>query len=92
MTSFDDLDRRLTARLDERAAPRAPDGLSGAISKRIAGTSQRPAWATLERWIPMETRAQFGAVPRAVVVLALLALLTLVMATALAIGASNPPK
>jgi WD40 repeat protein len=40
----------------------------------------------------METRAQLGAVPRAVIVFALLALLTLVMATAIAIGASNPPK
>jgi hypothetical protein len=92
MTSFDDLERRLTARLDERAAPRAPDGLDEAISKDIAGTAQRPAWATLERWIPMETRAQLGAVPRAVVVLALLALLTLVMATAITIGASTSAK
>lgn len=92
MTSFDGLERRLTARLDERAAPRAPDGLSGAISESINETAQRPAWATLERWIPMETRAQLGAVPRAVVVFALLALLTLVMAGAIAIGASTPAK
>lgn len=92
MTSFDDLDRRLTARLDERAAPRAPDSLTEAITKEIDGAPQRPAWATLERWIPMETRAQFGAVPRAVTVLALLALLTLVTATAIAIGASTTPK
>ncbi len=92
MTSFDGLDRRLSARLDERAAPRAPDGLSEAITERVDGTAQRPAWATLERWIPMETRAQFGAVPRAVVVLALLALLTLVTATAIAIGSSTPSR
>ncbi|MEX1346075.1 MAG: hypothetical protein AB1Z63_15540 [Candidatus Limnocylindrales bacterium] len=92
MTSFDDLDRRLTARLDERVAPRAPDGLHEAINERIEGTAQRPAWATLERWIPMETRAQFGAVPRAVVVFALLTLLTLVLATALAIGADSPRR
>ena len=92
MTSYDDLDRRLTARLDDRAAPRAPEGLSDAITERVDGTAQRPAWATTERWIPMETRAQFGAVPRAVTVLALLALLTLVVATAIAIGANNPPK
>lgn len=92
MTSFDDLDRRLTARLDEHAPSRAPDDLNEAISGEVAEVGQRPAWATLERWIPMETRAQFGAVPRAVTVLALLALLTLVVATAIAIGANNPPK
>lgn len=92
MTSFDGLERRLTARLEGRAAPYAPEGLSEAITERVDRTAQRPAWATLERWIPMETRAQFGAVPRAVVVFALLALLTLVMATAIAIGASNPPN
>ncbi len=91
MTSTDGLDRRLTARLDERAAPRAPDGLSEAITERIDGMQQRPAWATLERWIPMETRAQLGAVPRTIVVFALLALLTLALATAITIGASNPP-
>lgn len=39
----------------------------------------------------METRAQLGAVPRTIVVFALLALLTLALATAIAIGASNPP-
>jgi hypothetical protein len=92
MTSFDGLDRRLAARLDEHAAPRAPEGLNEAITETIAGTEQRPAWATLERWIPVETRAQFGAVPRAIIVFALLTLLTLVVATAVAIGASNPPK
>jgi len=91
MTSFDGLERRLTARLDERAAPRAPDGLNEVITERVDGTAQRPAWATLERWIPMETRAQLGAVPRTIVVFALLALLTLALATAIAIGASNPP-
>jgi hypothetical protein len=93
MTSFDDgLDRRLTARLDERAAPLAPVGLSEALDERVGATKQRPAWATTERWISMETRAQFGAVPRAVVVLALLALLTLATATAIAIGASIATK
>jgi hypothetical protein len=93
MTSYDDgLDRRLTARLDERAAPHAPGGLSEAVTERVSATRQRPAWATTERWISMETRAQFGAVPRAIIVLATLALLTALAAGAIAIGASTTPK
>lgn len=40
----------------------------------------------------METRAQFGAVPRTVIVLATLALLTALAAGAIAIGASTTPK
>ncbi len=92
MTSHDGLDRRLTARLDERAAPHAPRGLSEATTERVNATRQRPAWATTERWISMETRAQFGAVPRTVLLLATLALLTALAAGAIAIGASTTPK
>lgn len=91
MTSQDDLDRRLTARLDERAAPRAPRGLTKAIDASVARTRQRPSWATTERWIPMQTRAQFGAVPRAVIAFATLALLTALAAGAIAIGSSTGP-
>ena len=92
MTSDDGLDRRLTARLDERAAQYAPRGLSESTTERVHATRQRPAWATTERWISMETRAQFGAVPRAIIVLATLALLTALAAGAIAIGASTTPK
>jgi hypothetical protein len=92
MTSNDDLDRRLTARLDERAAPRAPQGLSEAATEGIEHTRQLPAWATTERWISMETRAQLGAIPRAIIVLATLALLTALAASAIVVGANNTPK
>jgi hypothetical protein len=74
-TSFE-FDRQLAAWLDEQAPMRAPDALLGEVTARAARTRHRPAWATLERWISMETRAQFGAVPRAAIVLATLALLT----------------
>lgn len=40
----------------------------------------------------METRARYGAVPRTIVVLATVALLTLLVAGAIAIGANNPPR
>ena len=92
MTSDDGLDRRLTAWLDDEAAPLAPRGLSETITERVDGTRRLPGWATPERWISMETRAQFGAVPRAIIVLATLALLTALAAGAIAIGASTTPK
>ena len=92
MTSDDGLDRRLTAWLDEEAAPYAPQGLSETVTERVERTRRLPSWATTERWISMETRAQFGAVPRAVIVLATLALLTALAAGAIAIGASTTPR
>ena len=92
MTSNDDMDRRLAAWLDEEAAPRAPVALTEAFTDGVGKKRQRPGWATTEGWISMETRAQFGAVPRAIIVLATLALLTALAAGAIAIGASNGPK
>lgn len=88
MMSNDDMERRLTARLDERAAPRAPHDLNQTVTAGVERTRQLPGWATSERWISMETRALFGAVPRAVMVLATLALLTALATGAIAIGAS----
>jgi len=92
MMSDDGLDRRLTAWLDEETAPYAPQGLSETVTERVERTHRFPSWATTERWISMETRAQFGAVPRAVIVLATLALLAALAAGAIAIGASTTPK
>ena len=91
MTSDDGMDRRLTAWLDEEAAPHAPRGLSETVTERVTGTRRLPGWATPERWISMETRAQFGAVPRAVIVLATLALLTALAAGAIVVGSSTAP-
>ena len=58
------LDRLLTDWLDADAAPRAPESLETAFVEGVASTRQRPAWATTERWISMETRAQLGVMPR----------------------------
>ena len=92
MMSNDDMERRLMARLDEKAASLAPRGLSDAVGERVQRTRQLPSWATTERWISMETRALFGAVPRAIVVLAIMVVLTALAASAIAIGASLTPK
>ena len=88
----DGMDRRLMTWLEEEAAPRAPQGLEQAFTDGVAHTRQRPSWATTERWISMETRARLGSVPRAVIVLATLALLTALAAGAIVVGSSSGPK
>jgi TolB protein len=90
VTTDHGLGRPLTSWLEEEAAMRAPDDLLPAVLDRAARTGRRPAWATSERWISMETRAQLGAVPRTAVILALVALLTILAAGALAAGSGEP--
>jgi Tol biopolymer transport system component len=82
MTANDGFDRLLSAWLEEEAAMRAPDDLLPQVMDRAAHTRRRPGWATTGRWISMETRAQLGAVPRSVIVLATLAVLTVLAAGA----------
>ena len=71
------LDRLLTDWLEADAAPRAPESLETAFVEGVASTRQRPAWATTERWISMETRAELGVMPRALIVLLTIALLAI---------------
>ncbi len=93
MTLPDDLDRRLSAWLDEAAPMRAPDHLLAQVAARADRTRHRPAWATLERWISMEDRARFGAIPRTAIMIAILGLLLVVFAAAaLGSGGSPPPR
>ncbi len=80
------LDRLLTNWLEADAAPRAPESLETAFVERLAATRQRPAWATTERWISMETRAQLGVVPRVAIVLLTIALLSIGAIGGYAIG------
>ncbi len=80
------LDRLLTDWLEADAAPRAPESLEAAFVEGVASTRQRPAWATTERWISMETRAQLGVMPRALIVLLTLSLLVAALAASLALA------
>ena len=52
MTQRDDLDRLLSTWLDDPYTPPAPQYL-GRVLERTRQTRQRPAWASLERWLPM---------------------------------------
>jgi Tol biopolymer transport system component len=52
MNQRDDLDRMLSVWLDDPYSPPAPHYL-GKVLERTRNTRQRPAWASLERWLPM---------------------------------------
>jgi len=91
MNSSFDFDSRLSSWLDEQAVPRAPDALLAQVVERASHTRRRPAWATLERWISMETRARIGAVPKTALVLTILAAL-LALFSAIAVGQQPSPR
>ena len=78
MTPIDRFERTLPVALTDLAAPRTPDYLTDILG-RTARTRQRPAWASIERWLPMQiasTRVPTTRLPwRQLGVLALLALL-----------------
>jgi WD40 repeat protein len=86
MTPDGAFDRRLTAWLEEDAAPRAPRGFDEVVTESVNQKRQLPSWATPERWISMETRAQLGGMPRAVILLLTLALLAAALAVSLAVA------
>jgi WD40 repeat protein len=89
MIPNDGLDRRLAAWLDDEAAPYAPADLRMRFAEGVGRTRQRPGWATMERWISMETRAHLGAVPRTFIILVTLALLAALAAGAIVVGGSR---
>ena len=83
MTAPFEFDRRLTKWLEDTGAAQTPDYLD-ALLDRTRQTRQRPAWASLERWLPVQLsiiRRPLVAVPRAawvfliVILVAALALL-----------------
>ena len=79
MNGIDRFEHELPAALGDVAGIGRHDYLDTVLG-RTSRTRQRPAWASLERWLPMELttkRATFARVPwRAVAVLAALMLLT----------------
>jgi Tol biopolymer transport system component len=77
-----DVTRRLEAWHEDAYAPPAPAYLS-AVLERTRHTRQRPAWASLERWLPMKLTSTASAAPRALQpVWILLIVLALVIAVA----------
>ena len=90
MTERTDLDRMLSAWLDDPFTPPAPHYL-GQVLERTKRTRQRPAWASLERWIPMADKVLQPATapPMRMARLLLIALLVLALAGAIAFVGSR---
>ena len=87
MTARDDVNGVISEWLDEQAGRGAPDYLDEVLS-RTTRTRQRPAWSSLERWLPMQKTfsGRLAPIPRLVWFAALIAMLALVAAALLAAG------
>ncbi len=88
MTANDRFDRSLSPWLLDDAAFRVPDHLDEVLSV-TRETRQRPAWSSLERWLPVDMtfRPRLFSVPRAGRLAMVAALILLVLAIAiLAVG------
>jgi Tol biopolymer transport system component len=86
MTPANDFDRTLSAWLHECAEPQAPEHLREAAVAHAVATRPRPAWRIPERWLPMPITLRLAVVPRAVLLLLMLALLVALAAGSLAVG------
>ena len=86
MTQRDDLDQLLSAWLDDPFTPPAPQYLERVLA-RTRRTRQRPAWASLERWLPMADNmlARPASRPMRMTRLVLFALLVLALAAVVAV-------
>lgn len=88
MTSNERIERTMSVWLREDAAFRVPDHLEEVL-QATRETRQRPAWSSLERWLPVDTtfRPRLFTVPRAGRLVMVAALILLVLAIAiLAVG------
>lgn len=90
MTHRDDLDLMLSAWLDDPYTPPAP-GYLGEVLERTRRTRQRPAWASLERWLPMVDKIARPALapPLRIALLLLVALLLVAFAVGIAVLGSR---
>jgi Tol biopolymer transport system component len=89
MTAFDRFEQHLPELMDELASEQVPDYFDDML-RRTAGSRQRPAWASLERWLPMGVIARPLFVPRPPLrALAILALVVLGIVAALLFAAGS---
>ena len=85
MITNDSFERNVSDWLHADAEHRVPDHLE-AVLRRTSATRQRPAWASLERWLPMQTTVSFTPVPRLAWLLVVAALVVALGAVILAVG------
>jgi Tol biopolymer transport system component len=88
MTTFDRIEQRMPDLMGELAPARIPDYFDDLL-RQSAATRQRPAWSSLERWLPMGTIARIEParqVPWRPIVIATVLLLAIAAAVALYAG------
>jgi Tol biopolymer transport system component len=90
MTTNDAFERNLSIWLHEDAEHHVPDHLAEVL-QRTAATHQRPAWSSLERWLPMDTTFRRSVFTRQTPVrqLALLFLIALLIAALVAFAVGS---
>jgi Tol biopolymer transport system component len=90
MTYNDGFDRTVSEWLTDQAGHSRPDYLDEVLS-RTTRTRQRPAWSSLERWLPVLSTTRFAPVPRMAWLLVVLGLVLALAATAVFIGSRTKP-
>ena len=63
MTAFDRFEQHLPDLMDELASAQVPDYFDDML-RRTTRTRQRPAWSSLERWLPMDVIVRPAFLPR----------------------------
>jgi Tol biopolymer transport system component len=93
MTTNDAFERNLSLWLHEDAEHHVPEHLA-AVLQRTAVARQRPAWSSLERWLPVATtfRRSVFARPVPMRAIAILLLIGLLIGTVLALSLGAPPR
>ncbi len=76
--------------LGEQAGRGAPDYLDDVLV-RTAHTRQRPAWSSLERWLPVQTTLRSAPLPRVAWLLVVIGLVAVIAAAALFVGSRPRP-
>ena len=89
MTLNDGFERTVSDWLDEQAGRGSPGYLDETLA-RTTRTRQRPAWSSLERWLPVQSTAHFALAPRLVWLLAVIGLIVALGATAIFVGSRRP--
>jgi Tol biopolymer transport system component len=90
MTQRDGFDRMALEWLDEQAGRNAPSYLAEVLA-RTTRTRQRPAWSSLERWLPVLTTLRLAPVPRMAWLLVVAALIAAIFVAVLVAGSRSQP-
>ena len=88
MTARSDFNGVISDWLDEQVGRGAPDYLDDVLS-RTTRTRQRPAWSSLERWLPVQTTLRLAPVPRLAWLLVVVALIAALGVAVLAVGSRH---